>query len=87
MLLYVSTTEALPAWSFVNLHFLCQVLCTGSAPHVQLICPCSAIGLHLVRTEGTRERLFLYASLTCPVSLLLSDCHGFVLSGLFEYLH
>ena len=62
-------------------------VCTGSAPHVQLICPCSAIGLHLVRTEGTRERLFLYASLTCPVSLLLSDCHGFVLSGLFEYLH
>ena len=56
------------AWSALG---LLHWVCTGSAPYVQLICPCSAIGLHLVRTEGTRERLFLYASLTCPVSLLL----------------
>ena len=41
VLLCVSTTEALPAWSLVDL----RLVCAWSAPHVRLICAWSALGL------------------------------------------
>ena len=49
VLLRVSTTEALPAWSLVDL---------------RLVCASCAVDLRLVCAEGSRGVLFLYESLS-----------------------
>ena len=55
VLLCVSTTEALPAWSLVDL---------------RLVCASCAVDLRLVCAEGSRGVLFLYESLRGSISNL-----------------
>ena len=59
VLLCVSTTEALPAWSLVDL----RLVCAWSAPHVRLICAWSA-------QRAPRGVLFLYESFSGSISNL-----------------
>ena len=75
VLLYVSTAEALAAWSLVD---LCLV-CAACAVDLRLVCAWA---------WGSLRLLFFYVSLSGPVLHVLKDCHGSVLSGLLkQYLH
>ena len=73
VLLYVPTAEALAAWSLVDL----RLVCASCAVDLRLVCAWA---------WGSLRLLFFYVSLSGPVLQLLKDCHGSVLSGLFEII-
>ena len=73
VLLFVQITEALAAFSLVDL----RLVCASSAPPLCLVCAWSAL-------RAPWGCFFLYASLTGPALTLLKDCLGSLLGPLFS---
>ena len=86
VLLFVPITEALAAFSLVDL----RLVCAWSALGLRLLCAWSALGLRLVCAWSALRApwgcFFLYASLTGPALTLLKDCLGSLLGPLLFFL-